>query len=61
MSEIGQMFPALMQNDDKPRLEIAGLLAMARRDPVGFAAYALVSLLVKTPLFADKTRWARGR
>jgi hypothetical protein len=31
------------------------------RDPLGFAAYALVSLTVKTPLFRTKTRWARGR
>ena len=61
VSEIREMFPTLMQNDYKPRLGLAGLLAMARRDPLGFATYALVSLLVKTPLFANKTRWARGR
>jgi len=61
VAEIEQMFPALTQNDDKPHLALAELLQMALRAPVGFASYVLVSLLVKTPLFTSKSRWARGR
>jgi len=61
VAEIEQMFPALTQNDDKTRLALAELLQMALRAPVGFVSYVLVSLLVKTPLFTSKSRWARGR
>lgn len=31
------------------------------RDPLGFAVYAGVALLVYTPLFANRRRWERGR
>lgn len=61
VTEIAAQFPALLQNDEKTPLGLAGLTRLALRDPVGFAVYALVSVLVKTPLYAAKSRWARGR
>lgn len=36
-------------------------LRLLARDPVGFVIYAAVALTVRTPLFRDNTRWARGR
>ena len=59
--EIETLFPKLLQNDDKAGLSVGDLLRLAVRDPVGFGAYALVSLLVKTPLFNSTSRWVRGR
>ena len=61
VAEIESQFPDLLQNDEKASLGLSGLLPLALRDPVGFMVYATVSLLVKTPLFATKSRWARGR
>ena len=61
VAEIEALFPDLLKNDDKTPLEMGGLLRMALRDPGGFGAYALVSLLVKAPLFTSKSRWVRGR
>lgn len=61
VEEIAKRFPHLLENDDKRSLGASGLIRLFLRDPLGFAAYALVSLTVKTPLFRSKTRWARGR
>ncbi|MEX5565156.1 glycosyltransferase [Pseudophaeobacter sp. 1A16562] len=61
VEEIAKRFPHLLENDDKRSLGASGLMRLFLRDPLGFAAYALVSLTVKTPLFRTKTRWARGR
>lgn len=61
VAEIEASFPKLLQNDTKARLGWTGLLRLALRDPVGFGVYGLVSLLVKTPVFASKSRWVRGR
>ena len=61
VEEIAAQFPQLLANDDKRSLGSRGLLQLLRRDPLGFAAYGLVSLAVKTPLFKSKSRWARGR
>lgn len=36
-------------------------LGLALRDPVGFTIYALVALVVKTPLFPPRSAWDRGR
>ncbi|ANP38690.1 Glycosyltransferase involved in cell wall biogenesis [Phaeobacter gallaeciensis] len=61
VEEIAERFPHLLENDDKRSLGASGLMRLFLRAPLGFAAYALVSLTVKTPLFRTKTRWARGR
>ncbi|MDE4096164.1 glycosyltransferase family 2 protein [Phaeobacter gallaeciensis] len=61
VEEIAKRFPHLLENDDKRSLGASSLMRLFLRDPLGFAAYALVSLTVKTPLFRTKTRWARGR
>lgn len=61
VSEIAARFAHLLDNDDKPRLTLSGLLSRLVRDPLGFAAYAAVSLAVKTPLFQTDKPWVRGR
>jgi hypothetical protein len=61
VEEIARRFPALMANDDKPRLSGAGLARRALADPLGFGAYVAVALAVKTPLFKSGKTWARGR
>lgn len=61
VDEIARRFPALVANDDKPRLSGMGLVRRALADPLGFAAYAAVALAVKTPLFKSGKTWARGR
>jgi glycosyltransferase involved in cell wall biosynthesis len=61
VAEITETFPALQANDDKTVLSPRQLLRLMGRDPLGFAAYALVSLAVKMPLFRSSQRWARGR
>ena len=61
VKEIAARFAYLLENDDKPRLTLPGLLIRLIRDPLAFAAYAAVSLAVKTSLFRTKTAWVRGR
>jgi len=61
VSEIAKRYPQLLTNDDKPRSGSAGLMQYFLRDPIGFAAYAAVSLAVKSPLFRSNANWARGR
>ncbi len=61
VSEIASLFPALLANDDKARLSLAGLLRRALGDPMGFAAYVAVALTVKSPFLRSGDHWARGR
>lgn len=61
VDEIASRFPALLANDDKPRLSLPGLARRAVADPLGFCAYLAVTLAVKTPLFQTGKPWARGR
>jgi len=58
--EIAERFPELLKNDDAEAPGWGRILALGLRDPAGFATYALVKLLVKTP-FAQGQGWARGR
>lgn len=60
VQQIARHFPHLMQNEDAIRPRGTQVLAMALRDPAGFAAYALVRLAVRTP-YAQAAGWARGR
>jgi glycosyltransferase involved in cell wall biosynthesis len=61
VAELVATYPFLQKNDDKVALSLRQLLRLMWRDPLGFAAYALVSLAVKSPLFRSNQRWARGR
>ncbi len=57
--EVREKFPQLIPNDDKPKLGVFGKLALALRDPVGFAVYAGVALRVR--LGRHDGGWSRGR
>lgn len=59
--ELEKRFPALSRNEDPPLAAGPALRRAALRDPAGLAAYLLVKLAVRTPLFASGPRWARGR
>ncbi len=60
VDEIKARFPDLLKNDDKFTLSLGTKLAMMLRDPLGFAVYAAVSILVKlSPQKSDA--WERGR
>lgn len=61
VAEVLQRFPHLAVHDDVPPPGFPGLLKRAILRPVGFGAYALVALAVKTPLFHSTSPWARGR
>ena len=61
VAEIAARFPELMRNDDISKPGAGTSLRLAVSDPLGFAAYALVKLLVKTPYASSANRWARGR
>jgi glycosyltransferase involved in cell wall biosynthesis len=61
VAELVATYPFLQKNDDKVALSLRQLLRLVWRDPLGFAAYALVSLAVKSTLFRSSQRWARGR
>ncbi|UWQ78531.1 glycosyltransferase family 2 protein [Leisingera sp. S132] len=61
VAEVAESWPQLMQNEDTPRVGPGRALRLLLRDPAGFLAYAAVALAVKTPLFASRSRWTRGR
>ncbi|HGG06678.1 MAG TPA: glycosyltransferase [Aliiroseovarius sp.] len=57
--EVAAKFPHLIANDDKPPLGSSRTLAMALRDPIGFAIYATIGLLARRSDPAQD--WSRGR
>lgn len=60
VQEVAKLYPELMRNDDKPAFPIRRKIALALRDPLGFAVYAGVALLVRlTP--GQAADWSRGR
>lgn len=61
VSELAARFPEIFANDDKQPPPLRRLLRLVLRDPLGAAAYALVSAAVKSPLFRSSQRWTRGR
>lgn len=61
VAEIAARFPELLENDAKTPVPLRDLLGWLLRDPAGFAVYAAVALAVKSPLFRNRERWARGR
>ncbi|MEZ5714960.1 MAG: glycosyltransferase [Paracoccaceae bacterium] len=58
VSEVLGKFPKLKQNDDKARLGLGGIAALALSNPPGFAVYAGVALATK---FRRSEGWSRGR
>jgi glycosyltransferase involved in cell wall biosynthesis len=61
VAEIARRYPSLMVNDAGTRPGLAGIARRALRDPAGFCAYAGVALAVRSPLFAARGAWDRGR
>lgn len=61
VTQIAQLYPGLLKNDDTPRPGPGRLARLALQDPGGFAAYAFVKLAVRTPLARSRAGWARGR
>lgn len=60
VAEVAAKYPELLKNDDKFALSTGQKLGIALRDPIGFAVYAGVALIVKlTP--QKNTGWERGR
>ena len=59
VAEIARTYPALRANDDNRRLGAKGIFRLALADPLGFATYGLVALIVRL-LPAPKT-WSRAR
>ena len=57
--ELAELSPGLMEREGKTRLGAMALLGLALRDPVGFAAYAAVSLAVR--LRVGDSSFTRGR
>ncbi|MCP5088040.1 MAG: glycosyltransferase [Rhodobacteraceae bacterium] len=60
VKELRQKYPDLFQNDDKRPLGLTGMVRLAVGDPVGFAVYCSVALVVRlTP--GSHNKWTRGR
>lgn len=61
VAQIEALYPALLSNDDTSKLGIFGLLKLALSDPLGFAVYGGVAMIVKLSKSRDGTNWRRGR
>ncbi|MBY6058108.1 glycosyltransferase family 2 protein [Leisingera daeponensis] len=61
VAEITARYPELERNEDKGQPGTGTVLRLLLNDPAGFLTYAGVALAVKTPMFASRTRWTRGR
>jgi glycosyltransferase involved in cell wall biosynthesis len=60
VAEVKALYPSLWQNHDPVPPDAPTTLSRALRDPLGFAAWALVGIAVRLP-HARQDRWARGR
>lgn len=60
MAEVAREFPALLDNDDKPRMTPGRVARLFLGDPLGFAVYAAVAIAVKFQRDTGQS-WARGR
>lgn len=58
VAEIDRLYPGLLTREAKVPLTKQSLLALALRDPIGFATYAAVSLAVR---LKRGQGWSRGR
>ncbi|PIE14233.1 MAG: glycosyl transferase [Rhodobacterales bacterium] len=61
VDEIRRLYPELLQNDDTPKLGLAGKLGLALAHPIGFAVYAGVALAVRLSRPKGRGDWRRGR
>ncbi len=61
VEEIAQRFPTLVQNDDKRRFGYGRLVRLALADPVGFAVYFAVTVIVRLTRSGGSGDWSRGR
>lgn len=59
VAEVYRLYPALRPNEAKRSVGPGELAGLALRDPLGFAVYALVYLLVLAQ--PPATEWSRGR
>lgn len=58
---LAEQLPELRANGERTAPDGLHKLRLLICDPLGFAVYAGVALLVQTPLFANRHRWERGR
>ena len=61
VTEIAQKYPKLMQNEDKPRMNLIRLFYLILRNPINFSVYTAVSLAVRLGANSDDQTWNRGR
>ena len=61
LAEIRALYPDLAARMERTAPDTSEKLRLLARDPLGFAIYAGVALLVKTPFFRNRSRWQRGR
>lgn len=61
VAELIETHPNLQANDDKTPLSPVQLVALLAQDPIGFAAYAMITVAVQSPLYRSAQRWERGR
>lgn len=59
VAQISDLFPGILARESKPSLGLSGVVKRALADPVGFATYAAVSLVVKVR--RGGADWTRGR
>lgn len=60
VEEVRSNYPELWANHDTPPADAPPIWRLALREPLGFAAYAIVALAVRLP-HRKQERWARGR
>jgi glycosyltransferase involved in cell wall biosynthesis len=59
VTELRRNYAKLFENDEMKRLSRGQILRLALRDPIGFAAYAVVHFAVR--LGPKSMQWSRGR
>lgn len=59
VTQIAALYPDILAREAKAPMGLSGLMARALADPLGFATYAAVSLVVKTK--SGGAGWTRGR
>ncbi len=59
VQQVQNLYPALMENDQKSRMSIGGITKLALTEPLGFAVYGLVHILVRFQ--PSEMEWTRGR
>jgi glycosyltransferase involved in cell wall biosynthesis len=61
LAEIRTRWPDLAARMEATAPDTAEKLRLFLRDPLGFVIYASVALTVRTPFFANRSGWDRGR